>query len=383
MVGRRSRFLILLAALVAVSRMTSVAVAADTLRIRSFQLIDMCSADKQGIIVIDLGEIYFGDSLMSFDITLTFDTTHLRPGTVLASGTLSDQMRWMDGPYLNAAVPGELRVFGSSFLTPVKGAQPLVAMTVNAKQVECGTISPVVLTLPAEFNEEFRRRYEFWTPDTVRFISRPVQRPDVGIRSDERSITLNGPDSVSRLSFTLHSDTAGSTTLVTAFALENPGNVSVDSIDVPAATVEFSSNRDSITVSYTAGSKIRGSMLLRQLTTDSTVSMVRMTTRAGDCACITPTMADSVYIETTKQVVNTVTDTDERSEIEIRGNTIRLQGDHEHPIQLEVVDLLGRVVLWTTLDEGQREVTIDQLPLGPLFIVTRESGRTKRMMEWK
>lgn len=383
MIGRRSRFLILLAAFIAVSRMASVAVAADTLKIRSFQPIDLCSADKQGIIVIDLGEIFFGDSLMSFDITLTFDTTYLRPGSVLASGTLSDQMRWMDGPFLNAAVPGELRVFGSSFLTPVKGALPLVAMTVNAKQVTCGTLSPIVLTLPAEFNEEFRRRYDVWTPDSVRFIARPVQRSDVGIRSDERSITLRGIDSVSTLSFTLQGDTISTTELTTTIVLDHTGDVSIDSVEAPGAIVETSSQRDTVTIRHLSGTTIRGTMQLQQVTNDSTVSVLHMRTKSGNCACMTPMLNDSTNVMTTRPVVNTVTDVDERPEIEIRDNTIRIQGDHEHPIRLEIVDLLGRVVLQTALEQDQREMKIDQLPPGPLLIVVREGGRTKRMMEWK
>lgn len=359
------------------------AVAADTLKIRSFQPIDLCSADKQGIIVIDLGEIFFGDSLMSFDITLTFDTTYLRPGSVLASGTLSDQMRWMDGPFLNAAVPGELRVFGSSFLTPVKGALPLVAMTVNAKQVTCGTLSPIVLTLPAEFNEEFRRRYDVWTPDSVRFIARPVQRSDVGIRSDERSITLRGIDSVSTLSFTLQGDTISTTELTTTIVLDHTGDVSIDSVEAPGAIVETSSQRDTVTIRHLSGTTIRGTMQLRQVTNDSTVSVLHMRTKSGNCACMTPMLNDSASVLTTRSVVNTVTDVDERPEIEIRDNTIRIQGDHEHPIRLEIVDLLGRVVLQTALEQDQREMKIDQLPPGPLLIVVREGGRTKRMMEWK
>lgn len=373
--------MILLAACIAVSRMASVAVAADTLRIRSYQQIDVCSLEKQAVIAIDLGEIYFGDSLMSFDITLAYDTTLLRPGSILASGTLSDQMRWMDGPFLNAAIPGELRVFGTSFLTPVKGALPLTAMTLNAKQVSCGTVSPIVLAYPAEFNEEFKRRYDVWVPDSIEFIARPTLRADIGPSIMADSIVLPGIDSTRTFDFELPAVPSESGTWTTSFIIADRRLIRFQRADASSGEVVYSAEFDTLRIEHTPDKTITGTIHVLQLVGDSATTSIRVETRSTVCSCIRPTKEDSLVVAVSKPVINTVPDSDERPEIVINNGMIRLQGDHEHPIELEIYDLFGRSLMHEILPTGIQERAIDQLPPGPLFIVTKTGGRTKRMME--
>jgi hypothetical protein len=309
--------MILLAACIAVSRMASVAVAADTLRIRSYQQIDVCGLEKQAVIAIDLGEIYFGDSLMSFDITLAYDTTLLRPGSILASGTLSDQMRWMDGPFLNAAIPGELRVFGTSFLTPVKGALPLTAMTLNAKQVSCGTVSPIVLAYPAEFNEEFKRRYDVWVPDSIEFIARPTLRADIGPSIMADSIVLPGIDSTRTFDFELPAVPSESGTWTTSFIIADRGLIRFQRAEASSGEVVYSAEFDTLRIEHTPDKTITGTIHVLQLVGDSATTSIRVETRSTVCSCIRPTKEDSLVVTVSKPVVNTVPDSDERPDCRV------------------------------------------------------------------
>lgn len=363
--------------------MTSEIVAADTLKIRSLRTIDICSAEQRALISIDLGEIYFADSLLSFDITLSYDTTYLRPGSILASGTLSDQMRWLDGPFLNAAIPGELRLLGASLSTPVKGAFPLVAVTADAKQAQCGVRTPISLTIPPEFNEEFRRRYEIATTDSVQFVANAVSRPDLGISSNIEDVVIQGKDSVMSIPLQFASLGIESQDMTMTIAVSNVEVFIIDSVNVQEADVWVSEMRDTVViVPTTSGPLQTGTIWLKQVTNDSATAVLRMATTTVACRCLKPTRTDSVNV-VTKAPKTTVSVVDEDSEITKRGNAIHIQGYHEHPILVEIIDVLGRMLLQQQLQPGESVVNIDQLPPGPFFVIARDGGRQKRMFEWK
>ncbi len=126
MSSMKLKVMFLLAALAAAS---NIATATDTLTIRSYRVINTCSSEKRWLIDAYIGEVYSSDSLQSFDITIGYDTSLIRPTDGLSQGTLSSQMIFSDvSPFFNFRIPGELRVGAFTVNRNVKGNEPLFAV---------------------------------------------------------------------------------------------------------------------------------------------------------------------------------------------------------------------------------------------------------------
>lgn len=377
------RLIILLAVITAASRWTSVAVADDTLNIRSLRSIDVCGSEKSALIAIDLGEIYFSDSLMSFDITLSYDTTYLIPGTVLSNGTLSQQLSWMDGPFLNAAVPGELRIFGASIFTPAKGSLPLVAMTVEAKRLICGITTPIGLAYPAEFNPEFKRSFGLWNGDTIRFIARQTVNPDEGFALEVNEVLVGGKDSTVQFPIRVTTSGRNNEELTARIDFEGSG-VIIDSATLGGTAMIISQDKLSASLILRGtDTLLNGSVSLRQVTTDSITLTLTGSIEATACACTVPGKRQQVQVMTTTSTLTGIveTDIDDDPDITLINGMISLQGGHEYPMDLKVYDLYGRLVTSAFIENGTTTVQVQDLPPGPVFFMLTAGGRTKRMMQ--
>lgn len=378
------RLIILLAVVMAASRWTSQAVADDTLNIRSLRSIDVCGSEKSALIAIDLGEIYFSDSLMSFDITLSYDTTYLIPGTVLSNGTLSQQLSWMDGPFLNAAVPGELRVFGASILTPAKGTTPLVAMTVDAKKLVCGTTSPIGLAYPAEFNPEFKRAFNIWNGDSIRFVARQTVSPTTGFSFEIDGAVTGGKDSTVDVPFRITTGGRNNEALTARIDLDTSDRVNIDNATLGGKSMVISQNRlSAFLILEGTDTVFTGTVILRQVTSDSVAITATGTVEATDCACIVPAKQHAVQIITTTSTLTGVeeADIDDDPVMYLINGMISIQGGHEYPVELSVYDVFGRLITNERLEHKTSTCQLRDLPPGPVFIMMTAGGRTKRMMQ--
>ncbi len=378
------RLIILLAVIAAASRWTSAAVADDTLNIRSLRSIDVCGSEKSALIAIDLGEIYFSDSLMSFDITLSYDTTYLIPGSVLSNGTLSQQLSWMDGPILNAAEPGELRVFGASILTPAKGNLPLVAITADAKSMICGVTTPIELVYPADFNPEFKRSYSLWKGDSVRFIARQVDIATKGFSFDVQDVTIGGTDSTLDVPFVVTTRSRDNNELTVRLALASKDGVLIDRAYIGNNAVTVAQGRDTVWITLSGTDTVhQGTLRLRQVTTDSLSIALTGSIMTTACACTIPKKTDQRVVRTTLSTSTGIeeTDIDDDPEMTLINGMINLQGGHEYPMELKVYDLYGRLVANTFMEKGTVTAQVQDLPPGPVFIMMTAGGRTKRMMQ--
>lgn len=384
MTVRRLRLIILLAVFAAASRWTSTAVADDTLNIRSLRSIDVCGSEKSALIAIDLGEIYFSDSLMSFDITLSYDTTYLIPGLVLSNGTLSQQLSWMDGPILNAAEPGELRVFGASILTPAKGNLPLVAITADAKRMICGVTTPIELLYPADFNPEFKRSYSLWRGDSVRFTARQVESALKGFTFDVQEVTTGGMDSTSDVPFIVTTRNRDNDEMTVQLALASNDGVLIDGAFIGNNAVTVAQDRDTAWIKLSGTDTVhQGTLRLRQISTDSLSIALTGSIVTTACACTIPKKTDQRVVRTTLSTSTGIeeTDIDDDPEITLINGMINLQGGHEYPMDLKVYDLYGRLVTNAFIENGTTTVQVQDLPPGPVFFMLTAGGRTKRMMQ--
>ena len=377
------RLIILLAVITAASRWASPALADDTLNIRSLRSIDVCGSEKSALIVIDLGEIYFSDSLMSFDITLSYDTTYLIPGTVLSNGTLSQQLSWMDGPILNAAVPGELRIFGASILTPAKGNLPLVAITADAKRLTCGVTTPIALAYPADFNPEFKRTFSLWNGDSIRFTARQTVNPSAGFSFGGSDLVIGGKDSTLDVPLSVTTSGRNNEELIARIDVEGFG-VIIDSATLSGTAMTIS--KDGLSAFMALGgvdTVFNGTVHLRQETSDSLIVPITGKVEATSCACTAPGKRQQVQVATTTSTSTTVheTDIDDDPVITLINGMISMQGGHEYPVELKVYDVFGRLIANAQMEHGTTTFQLRELPPGPVFIVTTAGGRTKRMMQ--
>jgi hypothetical protein len=388
MIRQYLRFAILLVTVLVASRQASEAQLNDTLKIRSLREINVCGSATEALLSIDLGEIYFADSLLSFDITLSYDTTYLRPGVALSSGTLSEQLSWMDGPLTNAVIPGEFRVFGASILTPAKGNLPLVALTMDAQRVVCGVSTPIELAYPADFNPEFRRDYSLWQGDSIRFVAKQTIRTDLGTSFDEDTKVLPGKDSISRVPFSVTLPSAKWQPMMVTLESSDPKIVVIDSLEIVGVlgvvTGEGAQASAEVSGSDTV---VRGSAWIRQITQDSLIAEITAGVIATSCMCDVPAKADTLRLTTTSTVLSSAGDDDKAdidggTEISIVDEMMTIQGDHEYPMIVRVYDVFGRILSDNQIMSPQHTVQVGKLPRGPYVITMETRGRTKRMMQW-
>ncbi|MBU3740756.1 MAG: hypothetical protein FGM24_00560 [Candidatus Kapabacteria bacterium] len=322
---------------------------------------------------------------MSFDITLSYDTTYLIPGTLLSNGTLSAQLSWMDGPIMNAVVPGELRIFGASIMTPAKGALPLVAFTADAKRLVCGIETPITLVYPADFNPEFRRSFSTWKADTVRFVARQRDQAGLGISIEQDRVkldSLGGTVSIPMQITTAPKDNQYYELVV----VRGSGSAfGIDSLIVQGIATDMTAATDTIVVSLPGNDSVMtGKIVLRQLANDSTVGTLNMSIRTAACACVRPTKTDAITVETTRAATSNVSDKDidDDPAIIVANGLLQIQGDHEYPTDVDVYDVYGRMIEHVRFEHPNQMRRLTTLLPGPVILVITTGGRTKREMQW-
>lgn len=354
--------------------------AEDTARIRSYRTVDVCSGEKRFTIAIDLGLIVASDSLVSFDITIGYDTLMIRPTDVLKEGTLSSQMQY--GPVFTKIVPGEMRVAGFNVLRPVIGSVPLFAIAGDYLG-DCGSIASFTTPWPHEFNEEFKRRFTTTVSDTIATVAVGKHRQDLGTVIAFDTLEIPGKDSVRVLDvkanvimgsvskYEMMLITSDSVTAI----MENVTLVGVTNQqfyrDSPQRIrVEFETDG---MVDVVAQCSIRSTTAAKVAT-----QQVRSELKVIDsCHCVKSTSMDSVQIVSKQEpVVSVASPVDARIErLIVANNIVYFQCDHGQTNVITVSDLLGRVVLTTTSSQASNPlISLEHLPAGT-YIINAECGR--------
>ena len=372
----------MLAVVLAASNITA---ASDTLRITSTRVINTCSGEQRWLILCSIGEVYASDSLMSFDITIGFDTALFRPTDGLWLGTLADKMRFSDiSPFLNLRVPGEMRVGAFTINTPVKGNEPLFAVAGDFKGT-CSDSDTLSFPYYPEFNSEFKVVTRHLVTDTIIGVAIPSQRNDQGSTFDKDTITLQGKDSVASIPISIRTNELAGAKTEIEIQLESPLPAKMDSITFSNGAVidsiKLSNDGRQATVYRTAdtASIINGTVYLSSVTDDTlSTHIITDVTAVGTCLCITPSMKDTAVVENIKQpVVSVEQDLHEGSGIRIaleRGIII-IQNHHGLPGEANLVDVLGRTVRTAALQSGNStQLSLENLPSGIYYMVVVTGG---------
>lgn len=373
-----TRFKLLLVILAMASSIAS-ALAADTLKVTSQRIIDMCGQEQRWLIVADLGEIYVSDSLLSFDIILGYDATRMRPTTGLKSGTLSEQLDLFDSPYFNFVTKGEIWVSAAGLTRPARGKLPLFAVAGDYIGT-CNQSTNITVAFAPEFNEEFKRKVEVYRTDSVVSVAIPKNRSDLGAFTALQALLMEGKDSTAEGEIVLRCQGMRDSLLSLELAMSRPDVfeiVNVWSEDTNVRDLTLSGNqRDTsgvmLTVDTTADSvtiRYRVRSLTDSKDTTETLS-VRMESSL-ECGCIRPTGSAVIALRSRTQDTTTVdTDVDEATDyIVLRDGTIIVQCLHRQPESITVYSLLGEVIAqMTDIKEDQVRIPVQSAPSGPLFV---------------
>lgn len=367
----------------------STVAAQDTLRIQSLRSVDLCSGTKRWLIAVSVGTVRFSDSLESFDITIGFDKSILRPTDVLKEGTLSSQMS--NGPIMNTTVPGELRIFGFNVARSVAGNSPLVAVAGDY----LGTCSEEgVLTLPyaPDFNSEFKKKYSVNTMDRIQTVVNPRVVPSLGCIFEKKNDTATVD--VFRKSVLLTVNRTGNgDDMRGAIDVRLEGDTDQVSLygavcDNCSITEIFWANRTMRTDYYevtdprTTSEAIIWRPILerRDNSIRSTVRLIATVRNRDSCSCIVPGRRDTVEVVFEKAVVGVKESHDDGScTIQVNDDLIVGKCLHHETKALELYDLYGRRVLAPTTNESQwASLSTTQLSHGVYFATMTCGGGWKQ-----
>lgn len=391
------RIISLLTVTLTVSSLPSIA--EDTLVISSERTINICSSasDRKFLIYVDLGEIYFSDSLMSFDIFLKYDTTKLVFTDMLTTGTLSAQMSDL-GPVWRPKDPGGYCYAGGGSITqPAKGKQPLIAFQGLFKG-HCGEETTITLD-EVSFNSEFRRRSWKSVSSTISAIVQGTSTNEIAAVFDQQLFTTRGRDSAISIPLYVKTSEIPNAVVECVVQMTHVNSFAIDSIraielDTTFKLIERRVTADTTTIIWRtqANGSLREYLIDLRSTSNERdrTANVNATIRVIDsCYCRVAMNTDSMRTCTIKNVpVPTLLEEAVVNEgtawcTTIRGDII-IQSLHGQPESVEVFTMLGeRIPIVLRGDQQTMVITGDLLPSAPVLIRMHSGGEIRSKMVMK
>lgn len=366
---------------------SSITVAGDTLRIQSRRTVDLCSNDSTFLLTGSIGEVFFSDSLMYFDITLKYDTSVLRPTQGFPQGTLAGQLDFgEDNPAYDLRTRGEIGISAFSISTNAKGNLPLFAIG-GYFVGSCHDRDSIRVPYPADyidFNEEFKRKVTLYTSEIFEAVANPISHPDLGPSFTDHSLQIEYPDSTAQMSVTVNSAGLNGAPVVLTLTNSSTNGIAIDSIAMAAITPDSIVRIDDRTLKiyYVASANAADPVVFvstRHRNEYDTTTVTASLESHEDCGCIRPTKQDSIKIFTHKQTVSMISDVDEGSAtLLMMDDVIEVQGVHGQPGFLTVFALDGAIVYRAVFVESETHVRIPihDLPHGAYFVAATWGGLT-------
>jgi hypothetical protein len=293
---------ITLAVLAAASGVT----AQDTLLLRTYRTVDVCSSERRWLIAPYLGNIRSADSLASFDITIGFDTTNVRPTDVLSENTLSSGIYFP--ATMTLVVPGEMRVFGFNVTSNMVGDKPICAVAGNFVG-SCTDSINFTFPWPPTFNEEFKKKVTVLRSEQVQVVATPKRDNLLGVKFDLDTLKIDGRDSVQSVQSQISFGAASPRTAIFRWTILDSTNVAIDSIsvnDVVSSEITIGSMSASATVQFASNRNPTVELRVRNKTsqTNAMAKIVSSMQVLDTCACVTSGLADTLNVSLTNPIVS-------------------------------------------------------------------------------
>jgi hypothetical protein len=377
--------MLLLAVVTAASNITA---ASDTLRVRSYRIINTCSNEQRWLIDAYIGEVFASDSLQSFDITIGYDTSLVTPTDGLSSGTLSAQMPFGEfSPFFNFRIPGEMRVGAFTIDRNAKGDLPLFAVAGNFKG-QCPDETFFTLPWEATFNEEFKARVSIFLTDTVLTQAVPVLHDSIGIFIDQRIDTIPGLDSTATIQVIRKNSHLLQSLLVRSTLQIGPLQLFriVAVVNTGADTIEF--NSDSTTVSFIGQANTLTdtfSITVRSLTNSIDTSDIITTSLEllDTCGCVDPRGQDTANVFSSEKPTTSVATAFHESTgitTSITDNEVEIQFLHGQPGTVQIFSSIGEKVSAVTSRQDVVRLSTEQFSKGQYFLVISTECCCERRM---
>lgn len=362
--------------LVVVLATSSVNCATDTLTITSHRIVNPCSGEKRWLISADIGEVFESDSLMSFDITIGFDTSLLRPTDGLFTGTLSEQMKFGDiSPGVNFRVPGEMRVSAFTITRNVKGKLPLFAVAGDYLG-QCGSEDSLTLPWVPEFNQEFKKWTRVFVSTKVISRATPVPSPEQGTNNTREVVVLSRDTPSVNIPVVVQATSNDGSRAKVEVSIEGSRASRIDSVTSSRtdALVEINSDRSTASIEFKVTKNTDTiNVSISSMSFDSTTSDVLKSALLilDSCSCSTPTATGSTAIRFKNPPVSVKMDLNESSSIVITSSNdnVTVKSLHGDPLKIVVSDLLGRTIFQSEFtNHGYLEIPTTEFGPG-LFLV--------------
>lgn len=356
--------IVMIALLAALTAAGSVIAATDTLTITSHRVINVCSGEQRWLVSAYIGEVYESDSLMSFDITIGYDTSLLVPTDGLFTGTLAEQMKFADiSPAANFRVPGEMRVSGFTITRNVKGNLPLFAVAGTFKGV-CGQSDSLTLPWSPEYNEEFKKWTKVFNSAWVESVAIPVPAAAEGIVEQTDSVKITSADTAVNVlaSVLIPSNYGKQATATFAFKNNTAGRFAKCQVSNTTATINVSPDSSTVSIEFIAN-KTTDTVALEVvaksatgMSTDTIVSTIQI---HDTCTCSVPTSRGTTVVNLDSQptAINMVLNEESPTTISVMTDRIEVETVHGGPHQVRIFTIYGSIIAEYDIDDNQR-VTI-------------------------
>jgi hypothetical protein len=379
----KKQVMLMLAALVAASTLT----AQDTMVVRSYRTIDMCSGERRWTIAPYLGRMRSTDSLMSFDITIGYDTSVIRPTDVLTEGTLSHML---DFPaFMSLVVPGEIRVGGFNTTRAMIGDLPVVAIAGNFIGA-CGEFDTLSVPWPPTFNEEFEKVVTVYKTEPIVTVANERLRSDVGSSISADSITIERYDSTGTIDIDVALPSLTRSKLLLSLAIEDSTIAVMTNANVRSAVVDsmhMQGGMIKVWMTQDGDAQPRVTVTVRNAvrTPRASTRLTASTTMLDSCQCVLAGLKDTVLVVCSDPMVSvssSVDDDNVRLRITERGASC--QCDHGQTNEIAVYTVLGELVRIARSD-GMDETfsSFEGLPHGSYVIMARCGENRKSVLKLK
>lgn len=368
----KSMVMCMLAAVMAASNLT----AQDTLTVKSYRVVDVCSSERRWLIAPTLGIVRSQDSLMSFDITIGYDTAVTRPTDVLTEGTLSANLDYK--PTLNTAVTGEMRIAGFNILRPMVGDKPIVAIAGDFKG-SCTSYDSLSIPWPITFNEEFKRSVTIYKLEPISAIANAKVQANVGVFAEEDSVEIKGKDSSTVVNSRVSLPGLSSVRASVTYTVADTTTVVIESVSLSDANLveieKVHSGKVVIHFTQLASNTPKVAIQLRSVTAmESVKTNISMSLAINDtCGCVKPGLVDDVRVICENPMVYVSSSVDEdTADLLVTDQNIRCQCYHGQTNEINVYSIGGALVATTgSRQESETFLSIDGLPHGAYIIVGR------------
>ncbi len=354
---------------------TNAARAQDTLRINSLRVVDLCSGEKSWLMTLSLGRINFSDSLESFDIAIGYERGVLRPTSVLKEGTLSAQ--FSNGPVMNTVTPNEMRIYGFNIARSVAGDLPLFAVSGDFLGT-CSDIGRFTIPIAADFNGEFKRRYEVSVLDSVVSVARKKTDSQYGVAFARELDTISDISEATSIRLRLKGFESSKVTqnirvgLLTSQDSNSVTFGQASCIGCSLKSSEVSATSASILIDgpFVDTSSVVLKIQRRSAESVGTVRLISSVDETEDCSCRKAGLSDTSSVIVLRPNVNVKPSTDDGTCTLDAGNGIvRGVCHHLQTKSLEMFDLHGRSVQNVESTNGDVSLSTAELVTGMYFVV--------------